>query len=194
MTSITWAGPRCVQEQKKAFSQKVHFIQKYSVTQNTVFQYVKKNIFSSNPKLIFFTKFNLAMTLMWEYKTYPDTHDLPHNPQVFLQIFLMREPSQPCSSFHLGQSDKKITTWMNIEYVWMYDLQIFCWKRHLSDGLEHHNNLQIKSSWLCQLLDVDARYTLYVWFVDLVSRRVLAVSLPAVQVPYFECYVDQFSF
>ena len=45
--------------QKKAFFQKVHFIQKCSVTQNTVFQYVKKIFFWSNPKLIFFTKFNL---------------------------------------------------------------------------------------------------------------------------------------
>lgn len=47
--------------QKKAFFQKVHFIQKCSVTQNTVFQYVKKIFFWSNPKLIFFTKFNLEM-------------------------------------------------------------------------------------------------------------------------------------
>ena len=45
--------------QKKAFFQKVHFIQKCSVTLNTVFQYVQKNFFCSNPKLIFFTKFNL---------------------------------------------------------------------------------------------------------------------------------------
>ena len=47
--------------QKKAFFQKVHFIQKCSVTQNTVFQCVKKIFFWSNPKLIFFTKFNLII-------------------------------------------------------------------------------------------------------------------------------------
>ena len=47
--------------QKKAFFQKVHFIQKCSVTLNTVFQYVQKIVFCSNPKLIFFTKFNLSM-------------------------------------------------------------------------------------------------------------------------------------
>ena len=47
--------------QKKAFFQKVHSIQKCSVTQNTVFQCVKKKILCSNPKLIFFTKFNLHM-------------------------------------------------------------------------------------------------------------------------------------
>ena len=47
--------------QKKAFFEKVHFIQKCSVTQNTVFQCVKKNFFWSNPKLIFFTKFNLGI-------------------------------------------------------------------------------------------------------------------------------------
>ena len=49
--------------QKKAFFLKVHFIQKCSVTQNTVFQYVKKNFFWSNPKLIFFTKFNLIISI-----------------------------------------------------------------------------------------------------------------------------------
>ena len=42
--------------QKKAFFQKVHFIQKCSGSQNKVFQCVKKNFFQSNPKLIFFTK------------------------------------------------------------------------------------------------------------------------------------------
>ena len=50
-------------EQKKAFFQKVHFIQKCSVAQNTVFQFVKKIFFLSNPKLIFFTKFNLNILL-----------------------------------------------------------------------------------------------------------------------------------
>ena len=45
--------------QQKAFFQKVHFIQKCSVTQHKVFQYVKKIFFWSNPKFKFFTKFNL---------------------------------------------------------------------------------------------------------------------------------------
>ena len=47
--------------QKKTFFQKVHFIQKCSVTQNTVFQCVPTKFFWSNPKLIFFTKFNLGI-------------------------------------------------------------------------------------------------------------------------------------
>ena len=45
--------------QKKAFFQKVHFIQKCSVTQNTIFQCIKNNFLLSNPKLVFFTEFNL---------------------------------------------------------------------------------------------------------------------------------------
>ena len=45
--------------QKKAFFQKVHFIQKCSVTQNTVFQYVKNNFLLSQKKLVFFTILNL---------------------------------------------------------------------------------------------------------------------------------------
>ena len=53
--------------QKKAFFQKVHFVQKCSVTQNTVFQCVKKFFFGSNPKLIFFTKFNLRMSLICKF-------------------------------------------------------------------------------------------------------------------------------
>ena len=45
--------------QKKAFFQKVHFIQKCSVTQNTVFQYVKNIFLLSQKKLVFFTILNL---------------------------------------------------------------------------------------------------------------------------------------
>ena len=41
------------------FFQKVHFIQKCSVTQNTVFQYVKNNFLLSQKKLVFFTILNL---------------------------------------------------------------------------------------------------------------------------------------
>ena len=45
--------------QKMTFFQKVHFIQKCSVTQNTVFQCVKNIFFLSQKKLVFFTEFNL---------------------------------------------------------------------------------------------------------------------------------------
>ena len=47
--------------QNKAFFQKVNFIQKYSVTQNTICQCIRNNFLLSNPKLVFFTEFNLAM-------------------------------------------------------------------------------------------------------------------------------------
>ena len=43
------------------FFQKVHFIQICSVTQNTVFQYVKNIFLLSQKKLIFFTEFNLII-------------------------------------------------------------------------------------------------------------------------------------
>ena len=43
------------------FFQKVHFIQKCSVTQNTVFQYVKNIFLFSQKKLRFFTELNLCM-------------------------------------------------------------------------------------------------------------------------------------
>ena len=49
--------------QKKAFFQKVHFIQKCSVTQNTVFQCVKNIFFLSQKKLVFFTEFNLYIAV-----------------------------------------------------------------------------------------------------------------------------------
>ena len=43
------------------FFQKVHFIQKCSVTQNTVFQHVKNIFLLSQKKLIFFTELNLMI-------------------------------------------------------------------------------------------------------------------------------------
>ena len=43
------------------FFQKVHFIQKCSVTQNTVFQYVKNIFLLSQKNLIFFTELNPSM-------------------------------------------------------------------------------------------------------------------------------------
>ena len=49
--------------QKKSFFQKVHFIQKLSVTPNTIFECVKNGFLLSNPKLVFFTEFNLHITL-----------------------------------------------------------------------------------------------------------------------------------
>ena len=55
--------------QKKAFFQKVHFIQKCSVTQNTVFQYVKNNFLLSQKKFVFFTILNLVMTNVLSTKT-----------------------------------------------------------------------------------------------------------------------------
>ena len=45
--------------QKKAFFQNVHFIQKCSVIQNTVLQYVKNNFLLSQKKFVFFTILNL---------------------------------------------------------------------------------------------------------------------------------------
>merc|ERR1712073_275549 len=50
--------------QKKAFFQKVHFIQNCSVTQNTVFQCVKTNFLLCQKKLVFFTILNLLMTFV----------------------------------------------------------------------------------------------------------------------------------
>ncbi len=47
--------------QKKAFFQKVYFIQKRSVTLYTVFQCVKNIFFLSQKKIIFFTILNLIM-------------------------------------------------------------------------------------------------------------------------------------
>ena len=47
--------------QKKAFFQKVHFIQIWSVTPNTIFECIKNDFLLYNPKLVFFTEFNLAM-------------------------------------------------------------------------------------------------------------------------------------
>ena len=55
--------------QKKAFFQKVHFIQICSVTQNTVFQCFKNNFFLSQEKLIFFTILNLTMIKTTIYST-----------------------------------------------------------------------------------------------------------------------------
>ena len=48
------------------FFQKAHFIQKCSVTQNTVFQYVKNIFLLSQKKLIFFTILNLNIDLRFD--------------------------------------------------------------------------------------------------------------------------------
>ena len=45
--------------QKKAFFQRFHFIQKWSVTPNTIFECIKNDFLLSNPKLVFLTEFNL---------------------------------------------------------------------------------------------------------------------------------------
>ena len=50
--------------QKKAFFQKVHFMQKSSVIQNTVLQYVKNNFLLPQKKLVFFTILNLHMCIV----------------------------------------------------------------------------------------------------------------------------------
>ena len=48
--------------QKKAIFQKVHFIQKWSVTPNTIFGCVKNDFLLYNPKLVFFTELNLSIS------------------------------------------------------------------------------------------------------------------------------------
>ena len=57
------------------FFQKVHFIQKCSVTQNTVFKYVKNYFLLSQKKLVFFTILNLIIILLTFIlpRTRPDT-------------------------------------------------------------------------------------------------------------------------
>ena len=67
--------------QKKAFFQKVHFIEKCSVTKNTIFQCIKNNFLLSNPKLVFFTEFNLPMILWFSVHTCPG--DLSTSRWVF---------------------------------------------------------------------------------------------------------------
>ena len=50
--------------QKMTFFQKDCFIEKWSVTQNTIFKCIKNNFLLSNPELVFFTEFNLTMTIL----------------------------------------------------------------------------------------------------------------------------------
>ena len=54
------------------FFQKVQFLQNCSVTQNTVFRYVKNNFLLPQKKLVFFTILNLDIT-----------HDITHNIVTF---------------------------------------------------------------------------------------------------------------
>ena len=49
--------------QKKAFFQRFHFIQKWSVTPNTIFECVKNDFLLYYQKLVFFTEFNLNITI-----------------------------------------------------------------------------------------------------------------------------------
>ena len=51
--------------QKMTFFQKVHFIQKWSVTPNTIFECVKNDFLLSNPKLVFFTEFDQPIVILW---------------------------------------------------------------------------------------------------------------------------------
>ena len=83
------------------FFQKVHFIQICSVTQNTVFQYVKNIFLLSQKKLIFFTELNLIMPiyhtplqlrLILSFRRYKCLFSISsfdccvvHNPTVFLR-------------------------------------------------------------------------------------------------------------
>ena len=46
---------------KKAFFQKDPFIQRLSMTPNIIFECVKNDFLLSNPKLVFFTEFNLII-------------------------------------------------------------------------------------------------------------------------------------
>ena len=48
--------------QKKAFFQRFHFIQKWSVTPNTIFECVKNDFLLYCQKLVFFTEFNLIIS------------------------------------------------------------------------------------------------------------------------------------
>ena len=67
--------------QKKAFFQKVHFIQKCSVTQNTVFQCVKNNFLLAQKKLIFFTILNLDI---WLYEAARRSLTKTINPTILI--------------------------------------------------------------------------------------------------------------
>ena len=59
--------------QKKAFFQKVHFIQKCSVTQNTVFQYVKKKIFLIQSKVNIFHQIQPNYAFYTKFGCHPPT-------------------------------------------------------------------------------------------------------------------------
>ena len=50
--------------QKMTFFQKDCFIEKLSVTQNTIFECLKNNFLLSNPDLVFFTEFNLIISIL----------------------------------------------------------------------------------------------------------------------------------
>ena len=53
--------------QKMTFFQKDHFIEKWSVTQNTIFKCIKNIFLLSNPELVFFTEFNLSIIIVhWD--------------------------------------------------------------------------------------------------------------------------------
>ena len=53
----------------------------------------------------------------------------------------------------------------NRNMFFMFDIQIFCWKRHLSDGLEHLDNLQIKSSWFLIVSESDVCRCYYIHYM-----------------------------
>ena len=78
--------------QKLTFFQKDRFIEKWSVTQNTIFKCIKNNFLLSNPELVFFTEFNLTMPIPLEIGTLMSRLNLVKNTNFELdnkKLFLM---------------------------------------------------------------------------------------------------------
>ena len=77
--------------QKEAFFQKVHFIQIWSVTPNTIFECIKNDFLLYNLKLVFFTEFNLMIFdvggVIKPYRRCGQSSS-PANPAVMPQNFL----------------------------------------------------------------------------------------------------------
>ena len=95
--------------QKKAFFQKVHFIQKWSVTPNTIFEWVKNDFLFSNPKLVFFTEFNLFIWIKLAAKHF----------EIILNLLLLcGAPSPPwvCWGLKLKWEAIWLNIWLGTDY------------------------------------------------------------------------------
>ena len=109
------------------FFHKVHFIQKCSVTQNTVFQNVKNNFLLSQNKLVFFTILNLPISIVTSCRVPRGRHSCSGHI-----IFALPQPLSWSSVHYQRSSGVRMVVCMPPRYPRQYQ-QLTCGMRRSFD-------------------------------------------------------------